>query len=75
MITEDAQVVLLLCSHLALKERSGAAPFTPKEWQALGERLKAAGMASPGELLEKSAVGDQGCLVGFRLAGIKAVLG
>jgi len=49
-LSSDSQVILLLCSHLALPSDSGLAPLTLREWRPLVRRLQFVSL-QPGDLL------------------------
>lgn len=54
-LSPDALTLVMLCSQLALPkhaEQSPTKPFSPSEWRALSEKLKAAGHANPSDILE-----------------------
>ena len=54
-LTADAQVTLLLCSHLAIPRAAGTKlqPLSPADWNQLAKKLVAKGLR-PGRLLEMS---------------------
>lgn len=54
-LTDDAQAMLLLCSHLGLAGRSDLAPLTLREWNPLARRLQSSPLGRPGALLGRSA--------------------
>lgn len=49
-LTDTAKATILLCSHLALTDRRYR-PFTPLEWNKLGQILVASEVKDPGNLL------------------------
>lgn len=55
LLSPDSQVILLLCSHLALPSDSDVAPLTLREWNPLARRLQDASL-QPGDLLSLEAV-------------------
>jgi DNA processing protein len=52
MNTPDRRALLLLCFPARSGGRESAAPLSMAEWRQIGSRLRAAGLSSPGELLE-----------------------
>ena len=56
MLTADAQVVLLLCSHLGLPAQPDPAPLTLREWNLLARKLQSSALAHPGALLGLTTV-------------------
>ncbi len=62
MLTSDAQVMLLLCSHLGLGGRGDLAPLTLREWNQLARRLQVSSLERPGALLGCSAADFQAAL-------------
>ncbi|MBN1936666.1 MAG: DNA-protecting protein DprA [Anaerolineae bacterium] len=52
MITQDAQALLLLCSHLGLPDEPPFAPLTLREWNPLARKLQALNLR-PGSLLDR----------------------
>ncbi len=55
MLSLDAQVLLLLCSHLGLGKDSDLAPMTLREWNPLARKIQASTFKRPGALLNQSA--------------------
>lgn len=55
LLTDDAQAILLLCSHLGLPKENGLAPLNLKEWNGLARRIAASRWQRPGALLNEPA--------------------
>jgi predicted Rossmann fold nucleotide-binding protein DprA/Smf involved in DNA uptake len=58
LLSDDGKAVVMLCSHLALNHDDGetvAAPFTPKEWNALAHKIQGSQL-TPRGLLGKPVV-------------------
>lgn len=55
MVTHDAQVLLLLCSHLGLDKDSDFAPLTLREWNPLARKIHASAFKHPDALLGLTA--------------------
>ncbi len=55
MVTHDAQVLLLLCSHLGLSKDSDLAPLTLREWNPLARKIHESVFKRPDALLELTA--------------------
>lgn len=53
-LTDTAKATILLCSHLSMTDRRYR-PFTPLEWNKLGQVLVASEVKEPGKLLGMSA--------------------
>jgi predicted Rossmann fold nucleotide-binding protein DprA/Smf involved in DNA uptake len=53
-LSDDAQVMLLLCSRLGLAE-SEPGPLTPRDWNPLERKIQASALECPGALLDQSA--------------------
>ncbi len=51
MLSLDAQVMLLLCSHLGLEKDSILVPLTLREWNLLARKIQASNFNRPGGLL------------------------
>jgi DNA processing protein len=56
MLSPDAQVLLLLCSHLALTSDADPAPLTLREWNALARKIQVSRFSRPEGLLGQTAV-------------------
>lgn len=57
MLSLDSQVLLLLCSHLAVPSDSDLAPLTLREWNALARKIQASTFNRPGGLLGQTMLG------------------
>jgi predicted Rossmann fold nucleotide-binding protein DprA/Smf involved in DNA uptake len=57
-ISHDSQVILLLCSHLALSNDSDIVPLTLREWNPMARRIQAHAL-QPGDLLGLGAASLQ----------------
>jgi predicted Rossmann fold nucleotide-binding protein DprA/Smf involved in DNA uptake len=57
MLSLDSQVLLLLCSHVAVPNNSDLSPLTLREWNPLARKIQASAYSRPGELLGQ-AVAD-----------------
>jgi predicted Rossmann fold nucleotide-binding protein DprA/Smf involved in DNA uptake len=55
MISPDAQVLIMLCSHLGLPAEPDPKPLNLREWNALARKLAASTLARPAGLLELTA--------------------
>ncbi len=56
MLSLDAQVLLLLCSHVAIAGNSELAPLTLREWNPLAQKIQASRFNRPEGLLGQTAV-------------------
>lgn len=54
-LTEDSQVILLLCSQLGLASGGELTPLTLREWNPLARKIAASDLRRPGELLGLTA--------------------
>ncbi|MEJ2353533.1 MAG: hypothetical protein P8Y03_27450, partial [Anaerolineales bacterium] len=50
-LSPNAQVLLLLCSHLGLPSDTEIKPLTLREWNSLVDKVLASPLQQPGELL------------------------
>ena len=55
ILTSDSQVLLLLCSHVGLSERSDLSPLTLRDWNPLARKIQSSALARPGALLGLAA--------------------
>lgn len=51
MLSPDAQVLVLLCSHLGLSREEELSPLTLREWNPLARKIQASAFNHPGSLL------------------------
>jgi DNA processing protein len=63
-LSPDAQVLLLLCSHLGLPSDTEIKPLTLREWNSLADKIPASPLQQPGEMLGRS-VSDLQDLLGL----------
>ncbi|MFH1739918.1 MAG: DNA-processing protein DprA [bacterium] len=58
MLTEDSQVIALLCSQLSQGERLSeqVKPLSPSEWSQLADRIAEAGLERPSALVGRTVV-------------------
>src|SRR6266850_497948 len=61
-LSDDGQVVLALCSSVALPETGVAAPFTLSQWNDLEEEISKSSLKCPAELRGRSAADLQSAL-------------
>lgn len=54
-LSADAQVMLLLCSHLGLSNRPSLKPLTLRHWNPIARQLKDSSFGHPGALLGATA--------------------
>jgi len=55
MLSPDAQVMLLLCSHVAITDKDDLKPMTLREWNALARKIQSSKYLRPEGLLEQTA--------------------
>lgn len=55
MLSLDAQVLILLCSHLGMNQDDTLTPLTLREWNPLARKIQASGFSRPEGLLGQPA--------------------